>query len=246
MAAEAGLYVCPKIEDVINSFEAFGYDDELLGQEYQEKLFQEHAENKTKPSDPERIKKVILHELNIFAKIIRARKEKDQIWVHGRDARYGHLYVHEWILKRWFIHAPDFKSLPSWYQAECRAIGQLDSTGDMETMVRGSLDRLQPHVYGLFATLYVGAGQVTHTLGGVFATEDLAWSSELRIQKSPLRVTHVDMTEHNRWTHVGTRQDWDGKWHGGDNVPDSDFCGWIIERLPVQAGCDLPNLGQTA
>ena len=131
------------IADVIDAFEAFAYDDSLLGRKYLHELIVSHGKDLTQPIDQDAIKRIIIDESTHFSAVITNRKKKDMIWSYARDLRYGHHYVLQWIMGRWFMAAEKFEDLPPWYQIEVKHVRESPREKDVQESVDEMLARLQ-------------------------------------------------------------------------------------------------------
>ena len=134
-------YETPTIANVINTFEAFAYDDDQRGRKHLSSMVAAHAKSVIQwTAKPDEVKLTMISELDSLAKVIKDRKKKDGIWSPKCDLRYGHHYVQHWIMARWFMGAKRPEDLPNWYRAECKHVK--DQT-DVLTSVEETLVRLR-------------------------------------------------------------------------------------------------------
>lgn len=109
-------HVPPDINEIIDTFADYGFDDFNAARKYQEKLFKDE-----KPSDDipnETIRNIMKRELEAFKKKIDEHKAREFYLQDTFDDKYGHVKVLHWIFSRWFMSfgPDDYNKLPEWYR----------------------------------------------------------------------------------------------------------------------------------
>lgn len=104
----------PSIEEIIEEFEHYGFDDDHSGQNYLRELLKKHREIPVPESGE--IRKTIRDELITFYAKIQQHTDNEFFYVPETDYKYGHWNILMWIFSRWFVDATCLEDMPEWYR----------------------------------------------------------------------------------------------------------------------------------